>query len=169
MGAPTDAIRDNVRGELPELAEIKDAALRDKVVEAWALALARDGFSRISEMEGSGAPGYWVLKRGTQLDHIRGVTRLSIRYADELQAMYPELPLDRDAPGRGRADPRCRQAAGVQRREDRRLVRNAACTVIRRPRETQNVALPLAGVKHDDKCALHLDRRHRHEGVDVLG
>ena len=34
MGAPTDAIRDNVRGELPELAEIKDAELRDKVVEA---------------------------------------------------------------------------------------------------------------------------------------
>jgi putative nucleotidyltransferase with HDIG domain len=96
MGAPTDAIRDNVRGELTELAEIEDPGLRDKVVEAWALALARDGFSRISDMEGSGAPGYWVLKRGTQLDHIRGVTRLSIRYADELKAMYPELPLDRD-------------------------------------------------------------------------
>ena len=25
------------RGELPELTEIKDTALRDKVVEAWAL------------------------------------------------------------------------------------------------------------------------------------
>ena len=96
MDVVTDAIRDDVRRELVELGEIQDADLRDKVVEAWALALARDGFKRISEIEGSGAPGYWVLVRGTQLDHIRGVTRLAIRYADELKAMYPELPLDRD-------------------------------------------------------------------------
>ncbi|WP_439605097.1 HD domain-containing protein [Shinella sp.] len=91
-----DIIRVNVREELPELGEITNVELRDKVVEAWAYALSREGMSRISDMEGSGAPGYWILTKGTQLDHIRGVTRLAIRYGDELLSMYPDLPLNRD-------------------------------------------------------------------------
>ena len=37
--------RDGVRRSLPELAMIQDAALREQVVEAWALALAETEFA----------------------------------------------------------------------------------------------------------------------------
>jgi putative nucleotidyltransferase with HDIG domain len=37
-----------------------------------------------------------TLKRGTQIDHIRGVTRIAMRIADELQAMFPEISINQD-------------------------------------------------------------------------
>jgi putative nucleotidyltransferase with HDIG domain len=91
-----DALRARVRDELPEVEEIRDPGLRDKVVEAWALALARSSFGAISEIEPSGRPGQDTLKKGTQLDHIRGVTRLAIRIADESGTIFPDLDVDRD-------------------------------------------------------------------------
>jgi putative nucleotidyltransferase with HDIG domain len=92
----TDALRQRVRAELPELAEIHDQALRDKSVEAWAIALANSSYSSISAMPPAGNPGRMILKRGDQTDHIRGVTRLSISIADELARSNPDLTIDRD-------------------------------------------------------------------------
>jgi putative nucleotidyltransferase with HDIG domain len=92
----TDELRARVRAELPEVEEIEDADLCAKVVEAWALALARSSYGAIAEIEPSGNPGVMTLKRGTQSDHIRGVTRLAMRIADELLAMFPEVGIDRD-------------------------------------------------------------------------
>jgi putative nucleotidyltransferase with HDIG domain len=91
-----DAVSRTVRAELIELRDIKSTALQDGVVAAWAYALVSEGYRAISDLQGSGAPDYLVLKHGSQLDHIRGVTRLSMRYGDELKAMFAELPLDRD-------------------------------------------------------------------------
>jgi uncharacterized domain HDIG len=92
----TDELRQRVRAELPELAEISDPSLRDKSVEAWAIALANSSYSSISDMPPAGNPGRMVLKRGDQTDHIRGVTRLSIQIADELARSNPDLSIDRD-------------------------------------------------------------------------
>lgn len=92
----TDELRQRVRAELPELAEISDPSLRDKSVEAWAIALANSRYSSISDMPPAGNPGRMVLKRGDQTDHIRGVTRLSIQIADELARSNPDLSIDRD-------------------------------------------------------------------------
>ncbi|HEX6143266.1 MAG TPA: HD domain-containing protein [Geminicoccaceae bacterium] len=92
----TDALRARVREELPEVEEIRDPELRDKVVEAWALALARSSFNAISEIEPSGNPGQNTLKSGVQSDHIRGVTRLAMRIAEEMGALFPGLEVDRD-------------------------------------------------------------------------
>jgi putative nucleotidyltransferase with HDIG domain len=94
--AVTDALRATVREELPEVEAITDAGLREKVVEAWATALDRSSFNAISEIRPSGNPDTPPLKRGTQTDHIRGVTRLAMRMAEELSAMFPELPVNRD-------------------------------------------------------------------------
>jgi putative nucleotidyltransferase with HDIG domain len=95
-GEATEELRAVVRAELPELEEIADEALRAKVVEAWALALARSSFRAIAEIEPSGNPGVMTLRRGTQTDHIRGVTRLAMRIADELAVMFPEIGMNRD-------------------------------------------------------------------------
>jgi putative nucleotidyltransferase with HDIG domain len=92
----TDALRARVREELPEVEAIGDPELRAKVVEVWALALAGSSFGAIGEIRPSGNPDTPPLKRGTQTDHIRGVTRLAMRMAEELMALFPELPVNRD-------------------------------------------------------------------------
>lgn len=92
----TDKLRATVRAELPELEEIADAELREKVVDAWAFALARSSFGAISEIPGSGAPGRLILREGTQATHIRGVANMAMRMADEFKRQFPDLPLKRD-------------------------------------------------------------------------
>ena len=92
----TDELRTRVRDELPEIAEISDPGLREKVVEAWATALAPSAFNAISEIKPSGNPDTRPLKAGIQTDHIRGVARLAIALADTLTEMFPNLPVKRD-------------------------------------------------------------------------
>ena len=43
-------IRENVRKTLPMLSEMKDAELREKVIDAWALSLQLNGWTAIEEM-----------------------------------------------------------------------------------------------------------------------
>ena len=54
--AITDALRQQVRKELPEVAQIADTALQRKVVEAWAFALAHSSFKSIREIPPAGNP-----------------------------------------------------------------------------------------------------------------
>jgi len=92
----SDELRARVRAELPEVEEIADAELRAGVIEAWALALAKSSFNAIADIEPSGNPGVNTLKQGSQTDHIRGVTRLAMKLADEMCAMMPALQIKRD-------------------------------------------------------------------------
>src|SRR5688572_18414384 len=94
--AVTDELRARVRAELPEVEDIRDPELQAKVVEAWALALAASSFRAIAEIEPSGNPGVNTLKRGSQTDHIRGVTRMALALAEQLQAQLPDLSVERD-------------------------------------------------------------------------
>ncbi len=94
--AVIDSMRERVRAELPEAGEIVDGSLREKVIEAWATALANSSFEAIADIRPSGNPDTPPLKKGTQTDHIRGVTRLAMRMADELVSMFPGLKVDRD-------------------------------------------------------------------------
>lgn len=92
----TDALRRTVAEDLPETAEIRDADLRTKAVEAWAYALACSDFDRIADIPPEGNPGVSVLKRGTQADHLRGVAHLALKIVDEFAATRPEILVDRD-------------------------------------------------------------------------
>ncbi|MBY0334015.1 MAG: HD domain-containing protein [Acetobacteraceae bacterium] len=92
----TEALRAQIRDELPEVAAIRDAALAAAVVEAWALAIAWSSFGSIREIPPSGNPGQMTLTRGDQTDHIRGVTRLAMRMAEEMAALNPDLAVDHD-------------------------------------------------------------------------
>ena len=92
----TDALRRQVREELPEIAQIADAALRDKTVEAWAYALAHSTFKSIRDIPPAGNPDTNEAKRGDQTDHLRGVARLAIGIAKEMGNAYPELAIDMD-------------------------------------------------------------------------
>lgn len=93
----TDELRAVIRGELsPELDEIKDVELRGLVVEAWAVAIAHSSFSAINDLRASGVWNSDRLKKGTQADHLRGVTAVAIGMADAMLAQFPELPFERD-------------------------------------------------------------------------
>lgn len=95
-GEVTEALRARIREELPEVAAIRDADLAARVVEAWALAIARSSYGSIREIPPSGNPGQMVMTRGDQTDHIRGVTRLAMRMAEEMAAMNPDMIIDHD-------------------------------------------------------------------------
>jgi putative nucleotidyltransferase with HDIG domain len=90
------ALRQGVRESLPELDNIRDADLREKVVEAHALALSQTEFARIEEMRPSGNYNTPVMLRGTQADHFRGVARMALALADGLEAVMGPLGIDRD-------------------------------------------------------------------------
>jgi putative nucleotidyltransferase with HDIG domain len=92
----TDALRRQVREELPEVALIGDQALQAKVVEAWAYAIANSSFPAIRDIPPAGNPDVNEAKRGDQTDHLRGVTRLAIGIAKEMGSAYPELEIDMD-------------------------------------------------------------------------
>ena len=52
----TDALRRQVREELPEIGLISDQQLQEKVVEAWAFALAGSSFKSIREFHRPATP-----------------------------------------------------------------------------------------------------------------
>jgi putative nucleotidyltransferase with HDIG domain len=92
----TAALREQVRAELPEIADIADKELQAMAVEAWAYALAHSSFASIRDIPPAGNPDTNEAKRGDQTDHLRGVTRLAIGIAREMGAAYPELEIDMD-------------------------------------------------------------------------
>lgn len=95
--ASMEDLRASVRSSFaPELAEIADGELREKVVEAWALALSQTEYPAIEAIPGSGGPGTPPLKRGTQTEHLRGVARMALGMADALEAVLGPLGIDRD-------------------------------------------------------------------------
>jgi putative nucleotidyltransferase with HDIG domain len=92
----TDAMRQAIREEMPEIGWIENTALRDTVVDAWAAAVASSSFSRIGDMKPSGNFDSRPLKHGTQADHIRSVTRLAVKIAEEMDGLMPGFAYDRD-------------------------------------------------------------------------
>ena len=92
-----DQLRAGVRESLPEIDDISDDDLRNKVIEVHALALSETEFTRIEEIpEPEEGPGASPLRFGTQADHYRAVTRMAIGLADALEGLYGPLGIDRD-------------------------------------------------------------------------
>jgi hypothetical protein len=96
--ADMEKLRQGVRKCLPELNEIRDAGLRDKVVEAWAISLSETEFTSIDDIPAQGAPEHPLFKKGkgTQSGHFRGVARIAQGIADGLEAIHPNVKIDRD-------------------------------------------------------------------------
>jgi putative nucleotidyltransferase with HDIG domain len=97
QGRPiTDELRQRVQEELPEIAEIKDADLRAKVIEAWAFSLAGSSYDSLRDMPACGVPGDLEALSGDQTDHLRGVTRVAMKMADDFSENFPNVQVDRD-------------------------------------------------------------------------
>jgi putative nucleotidyltransferase with HDIG domain len=61
-----------VRESFPELDNIESDDLREKVVEAWTLGLSRGGWRDIDDI-----PYAWNIHDVTNVEHVRGVTRIA--------------------------------------------------------------------------------------------
>ena len=92
----TDAMRDSVMEDLPELTQIGNDELRSKCVDVWCLALSESSFMRISDVPGESNPDHFVLRHGNQATHLRGVARIALAVADEFAAMDPAVRINRD-------------------------------------------------------------------------
>jgi putative nucleotidyltransferase with HDIG domain len=92
----TDEVRASVVEDLPEIKQIGDATLRTKAIEAWAHALCESSFQRIRDIPGEGNPGAYTLKRGSQVDHLRGVAHVAMNLVDEFENSFPEVSVNRD-------------------------------------------------------------------------
>lgn len=157
----TDALRRQVAEELPEVAEIKNAELRAKVIEAWAYAIADSSFTSITQIAPAGNPEVNEAKRGNQTDHLRGVTRLAMGIAREMNTAYPELGIDMDTIVAGglihdvgkawEFDPERRKRwKAEQKRYGRPAIRHPAygahiCLTVGLPEEIAHIAMAHSG------------------------
>jgi putative nucleotidyltransferase with HDIG domain len=91
-----DELRASVRRSFPELEQIRDADLRGKVVDAWALALSQTEYESIEQIPGSAVPTAPAMRGGTQAEHLRGVAQIALAMADVLEGLAGPLGIDRD-------------------------------------------------------------------------
>ena len=89
-------IRQGVIEALPEAKEIRNKELRERVYDAWAIALDASGYTRIEDIPASGVPDSPPMKNGTQADHLRSVARLSVAIAKELKENFKPFDVDMD-------------------------------------------------------------------------
>jgi len=76
-----------VREALPELGNIEDGDLRGRVVEAWALALDRGGWSHVEDV-----PYAWNIHEVSNVEHVRGVTRIARETAQQQRDLHGADP-----------------------------------------------------------------------------
>ena len=76
-----------VREAFPELAHIADDNLRQRVQEAWGLGLERGGWRDIENI-----PYAWNIHEVTNVEHVRGVTRIARESAREQREFHDADP-----------------------------------------------------------------------------
>ena len=61
----SEELRQSVVRSLPEVNEIGDETLRNKVIDAWAYSLGKSSFKSIDEIRASGKSGHTATQAGT--------------------------------------------------------------------------------------------------------
>jgi hypothetical protein len=79
--------RGQVEDAFPELAEIESESLREAVIEAWVLALDRGGWRDIEDV-----PYAWNIHEVSNVEHVRGVTRIAVESAVEQRDFHGADP-----------------------------------------------------------------------------
>ena len=91
-----EKIRQGVIESLPEVKQIQNKELRERIYDAWAMALEENGYTKIEEMPPETDPGGPVAKSGTTVEHIRSVARLSVAIVKELKNTFEQFDVDMD-------------------------------------------------------------------------
>ena len=91
-----EVLRKGVRRSLPEVDDIQDPDLRERVVDAWALALSETEFESIDDLPCSPVPGAKAYPGMTQAHHLRATARLALAIADAMEKLVGPVAVDRD-------------------------------------------------------------------------
>ncbi|WP_158059055.1 HD domain-containing protein [Halorussus halophilus] len=86
---------EQVRDAFPEIADIESESLREQVTEAWVLGLERGGWRDVFDI-----PYAWNIHEVTNVEHVRGVTRIAVKSAEEQREFHgadPDLDVIRAA------------------------------------------------------------------------
>ncbi|KAA9396121.1 HD domain-containing protein [Haloarcula sp. CBA1130] len=78
---------EQIQQAFPELDYISSESLRERVIEAWALALERGGWRDITDI-----PYAWNIHEVSNVRHVRGVTRIAREAAIEQQEFHGADP-----------------------------------------------------------------------------
>ena len=76
-----------VRGAFPELDDVGDDDLRERVVEAWTLGLERGGWRDVEDI-----PYAWNIHEVSNAEHVRGVARIARETARQQRAFHGADP-----------------------------------------------------------------------------
>ncbi|UHQ98980.1 HD domain-containing protein (plasmid) [Natrinema zhouii] len=76
-----------IREAFPELGSIDSPNLRETVVDAWRLGLDRGGWNHIEDI-----PYAWNIHEVTNVEHVRGVTRIACQTAEEQRDFHGADP-----------------------------------------------------------------------------
>jgi putative nucleotidyltransferase with HDIG domain len=76
-----------VRTAFPELEHVGDERLREQVIEAWTLALERGGWRDVEDV-----PYAWNIHEVTNVEHVRGVTRIAEETARQQREFHGADP-----------------------------------------------------------------------------
>ncbi len=89
------ALRDELRGVLPELELINDEGLREKTLDVWTDGMEQGGWS-VADLKD--IPFTLLIEtKCTLLEHTRGVTQTAVAIGDTLAAFYGDgMPINRD-------------------------------------------------------------------------
>ena len=87
ISMPDHDYETQVRDAFPELERIEDDDLADRVVEAWALGLARGGWRDIEDV-----PYAWNIHEVSNVEHVRGVARIACESAREQRKFHGADP-----------------------------------------------------------------------------
>ena len=78
------------------LKHCKNADLKKKAIEAWAIGLASSGYKRLSEVPGAAMPGIAELKHGGQNVHLNGVALFARGIAKHMRDLEKSVDIDDD-------------------------------------------------------------------------
>jgi len=90
MAPSADEHERQVREAFPELDEIADGDLRERVVEAWVLALGRGGWRDVTNV-----PYAWNIHEVSNVEHVRGTTKVALSSL-AVQTEFHGAAVDRD-------------------------------------------------------------------------
>ncbi|ELZ04655.1 MULTISPECIES: HD domain-containing protein [Natrialba] len=76
-----------VRDALPELEHVESDDLRERIVEAWVLGLDRGGWRDVTDI-----PYAWNIHEVTNVEHVRGVTRIAVDAATQQREFHDADP-----------------------------------------------------------------------------
>ena len=79
--------REQVEAVFPELEDIESESLHKRVIEAWVLGLERGGWRHVEDI-----PYAWNIHEVSNVEHVRGVTRIAVRSAIEQRDFHGADP-----------------------------------------------------------------------------